>query len=108
MARTYGAAVRTPVLAGSRGDQGYTLWGTEAVDAASLAGTPYTGSALVLWDFGTPEPPRTNTAPGTPGVPDPHGLGGRVAAIRQMADEFLRSDGRLIDVCGGAPCAGGL
>jgi hypothetical protein len=109
MARTYGAAVRTPALdPTTRAGMDYTLWSTASVDASSLGSTPFTGSALVMWDFGTPEPPRTNTAPGFPGFPDPHGLGGRVPAVRQMASEFLQTDGRLIDVCSGLPCAGGL
>jgi hypothetical protein len=109
MARTYGASVRTPALDPSTRDgMDYALWNTSSVEGSDLGITPFTGSALVLWDFGTPEPPRTNTAPGFPGVPDPHGLGGRVAGVRQMASEFLRTDGRLIDVCNGQPCSGGL
>ena len=109
MARTYGASVRTPALDPvTRAGMDYTLWGTQSVDGAGLVNTPFTGSALVMWDFGTPEPPRTNTAPGFPGFPDPHGLGGRVAAVRQMASEFLKTDGSLVDVCAGLPCFGGV
>jgi hypothetical protein len=56
----------------------------------------------VVWDFGSPAPPTANVPP-REGV-DPHGLGGRVPAIRRQAGAFLAPDGALIDVCGPDPC----
>ena len=112
MARTYGAKLRGPAMdQATRAGQDYFLWGLEELDATTLAQTPFRDSAMVVWDFGTPEPPRTNLAPGRDrapwsAFPDPHGLGGRLAEVRQMASAFLRGagEGRFIDACDGAPC----
>ena len=67
-------------------------------------------AGLVIWDIGpvrgdlgTPPPPITNTAPRI-GV-DPHDLViESEARVRRQIAEFLRIDGRIIDVCGSAPC----
>ncbi|HLM09381.1 MAG TPA: hypothetical protein VK307_06700 [Thermoleophilaceae bacterium] len=63
---------------------------------------PYAGSAIVMWDSGTPEAPLTNT-PNRAGE-DPHEFPRRQAAARLQKSEFLRIDGRLVDVCGGGAC----
>ena len=73
---------------------------------------PYGGDAsLVVWDIGppragdlgTPPPPTTNTPPRI-GV-DPHDLViESEARIRRQISEFLRIDGKVIDVCGAFPC----
>ena len=99
MARTIGAQVRDPVLAPDRSPDVEPLW-----DIPRVESLPLEGSALVVWDFGTPAPPTENL-PNEAGA-DPHGLGGAVQAVREMATTFLL-EGRLIDVCGGAPCQTG-
>lgn len=105
MARTIGASVLTPALAAdSRAGDDYTLWNLPGVEASSLDDEPFTDSALVMWDFGGAAPPKGIVPPG-PGR-DPHGVGSRVKRVRDLADAFLRTDGRLIDVCNGGPCAG--
>ena len=82
---------------------------------------PYDGDAsLVVWDIGplrppgcgvagapeclgTPTPPTANVPPRV-GV-DPHDLViESEARVRRQISEFLRVDGRLIDVCGAFPC----
>jgi hypothetical protein len=99
MARTIGASIRQPALGVGRSPDVTPFWGIPAVDSY-----PFPGSAMVMWDFGAPAAPTTNVAPGTPGFRDPHGLGGNVLAVRQMAAAFLQTGGALIDVCDAQPC----
>lgn len=96
-ARTIGARVHQPALAPGRSPDVEPMWGIPPVPSY-----PFRGSALVVWDFGSPAPPTANVPP-REGV-DPHGLGGRVPAIRRQAGAFLAPDGALIDVCGPDPC----
>ena len=81
---------------------------------------PANGGGLVVWDIGplrppgcgpapapeclgTPAPPTTNTPPRL-GV-DPHDLViDSEARVRAQIARFLQLDGRLVDVCGTAPC----
>lgn len=97
MARTIGARVRVPVLAPGRSPDVEPAWGIRPVRKLPDKG----GSYLVIWDFGTPAPPTTNTPPRA--GDDPHGAGSRSPEVIAMTNEFLRT-GRLIDVCGGLPC----
>jgi len=64
-ARTIGAAVHRPVLAAGRSPDVEPAFGVP-----SIPSSPYGGSAMVVWDSGSPAPPTTNTAP-TEGR-DPH------------------------------------
>jgi hypothetical protein len=73
------------------------MWGIPSVPAV-----PYGGSVLVMWDYGTPAPPTTNT-PNRAGN-DPHGLGAANPLLIQQVDAFLRPNGVFIDVCSGGPC----
>jgi hypothetical protein len=98
MARTIGASIRQPALGPGRSPDVTPFWGIPSVDSY-----PHAGSVMVVWDFGAPAPPTANIPPGNPAFNDPHGLGGRVPEVRQMAAHFLRT-GTLIDVCGGQPC----
>lgn len=95
-ARTLGLHVVRPTLAPGRDPAVEPQWNLPAVPHF-----PYRGSALVIWDSGTPAPPQGNLPP-TQGH-DPHGDTGNTPAAREQAAHFLAT-GELIDVCGGAPC----
>jgi hypothetical protein len=97
MARTFGARVRQPALAGGRSPFSNPWYGLRRIPSY-----PYSGSALVFWDSGTPPPPRRNV-PNRAGE-DPHGHPRSEAAARRQKSEFLRIGGRVVDVCGGGPC----
>ena len=90
-----GLAVQMPNLAPGRSWDTTPMWGIPRVDRF-----PYTGSALVEWDYGTPAPPIVNL-PNRAGQ-DPHGLGGREPRLGLQVAYFL--EGVLIDACGGGPC----
>ncbi len=114
-ARTIGSSVRTPVLDPGRSPDRVPLYGIRR-----LRHLPANGGGLVVWDIGplrppgcgpapapeclgTPAPPTTNTPPRI-GV-DPHDLViDSEARVRAQIARFLQLDGRLVDVCGTAPC----
>ena len=94
-ARTIGAAIHQPALGPGR--LGYdAFFGLEPLKPG------HRGSALIVWDSGTPPPPLGNEAPFV-GV-DPHEDPRANVGARLQKSEFLRVDGTVIDVCGGAPC----
>ncbi|WP_084963893.1 hypothetical protein [Thermoactinospora rubra] len=96
LARTMGARVRQPALEPGRSPDVTPFWGIPAVPSS-----PHAGSALVMWDSGSPPPPLTNTPPRE--GHDPHGdTGGSPEARAQLAHFF--ATGEVIDTCGGAPC----
>lgn len=95
-ARTLGIHVVRPTLVPGRDPSVEPQWGLRTVP-----GYPFPGSALVIWDSGTPTPPLGNLPP-TEGH-DPHGDTGNTPAARAQAAHFLAT-GEVIDVCGGAPC----
>lgn len=83
-------------------------------------GYPHDGSALVVWDRGptaNPDgspredgvaPPPTNNTPPRPDLgygADPHSDPRSDAQARVQKSEFLKSGGRVVNVCGNAPCA---
>jgi hypothetical protein len=105
-ARTIGSHIRLPAVDPGRHTDVTPYYGIPPIDHF-----PYGGDAgLVIWDIGplrgdlgTPPPPITNTPPRI-GV-DPHDLViESEARVRRQIAEFLRIDGRIIDVCGTAPC----
>jgi hypothetical protein len=105
-ARTIGSHLRLPATDPGRHTDVRPYFGIPPIDHF-----PYSGDAgLVVWDIGplrgdlgTPAPPITNTPPRI-GV-DPHDLViESEARVRRQIAEFLRIDGRIIDVCGSAPC----
>lgn len=99
-ARSIGAKVWQPALAPGRSPDVVPFW-----DIPAVPHTPYRGSVLVMWDYGTPQPPLTNTAPEGPQYgQDPHGLGHDNPGVAQEALAFLQTDGAFVDVCGGGPC----
>jgi hypothetical protein len=96
-ARTIAARLRTPALRAGRTTAVQPFFGLEPVPAL-----PYPGSALVVWDFDTPTPPDENLP--NRGGEDPHGKAADVPQVLALVSEYLRTEGGLIDVCGGEPC----
>jgi hypothetical protein len=96
-ARALGARVHRPPLASGRSPARHQMWGIEGIDKY-----PYGGSALVVWDSGTPPPPTGNTAPRE--GEDPHGDPRASKEARAQKSEFLKQNGRVVDVCGRQPC----
>jgi hypothetical protein len=112
MARTMGIGVRAPVIASSRLEGNHPdvepLWGINRITSF-----PHAGSAMLLWDFGDPPPPVTNTPPASPSFgiggtryPDPHAAGGKLSVLRNLIFDYFQPGGVLNDPCGGLPCAG--
>lgn len=99
-ARTIGARVWTPAIATGRSTDVTPMWGITPLPANAL---PYTGSVLVLWDYGTPAPPTQNLPPsGSQYGSDPHGFGALEPRVGQQVANFFA--GSFTDVCGGGPC----
>jgi hypothetical protein len=116
-ARTIGSQLRTPVTDPGRDTDKQPYYGIPR-----LKNLPFDGpAALVVWDIGplrpagtcpepaddgrcgTPTPPAANLPPRV-GV-DPHDLviESEARARRQIA-EWIKPNGRLIEVCASAPC----
>jgi hypothetical protein len=107
MARTFGAAVRRPVLDPGRSALSNPWYGLKTLKL------PSTGSGLVWWDTGplrtvgsetegTPAPPITNEPPRA--GEDPHGAPRGEVSARRQKSEFLKLRGRIVEVCGSRPC----
>ncbi len=96
LARTIGAKVRTPALAAGRSPDKAPFWGIDA-----LTTFPSKTNAYVMWDFGTPAPPLTNT-PNRAGA-DPHGKGRGSPEVQKLVTTFLFT-GEVVDVCDAKPC----
>ncbi|TDD22509.1 hypothetical protein E1287_39780 [Actinomadura sp. KC06] len=94
-ARTIGARVHAPVVTPGRNPDKVPYWGIPTF------GSSHAGSAMVVWDSGSPAPPLTNTPP-TEGR-DPHSDPRSNADARRQKAVFLAT-GRVVDVCGGGPC----
>jgi hypothetical protein len=95
-ARSLGARVHRPALAADRSASRHQLWGLEELEGQ------YDGSAIVVWDSGAPAPPAGNVAPRE--GEDPHGDPRASKEAREQKSEFLKRNGRVVDVCGGKPC----
>jgi len=95
-ARTIGAKISPNPVAPGRSPDVVPYWGIPTIPSY-----PYQGSAIVIWDSGSPTPPLTNNPP-TAGH-DPHEDPRASAAARTQKAEFLRN-GDVIDVCNGGPC----
>ena len=106
-ARTIGARAYGPGV-----DPGRSPWRRFQL-IPSIGSFPFNGSAIVFWDTGptrtvgtetegTSAPPQTNT-PNRTGD-DPHENPRSTPSARTQKSEFLKVDGRVVDVCGGKPC----
>jgi hypothetical protein len=101
-ARTIGAKVRVPALAAGRSNDVVPFWGIDPVPRS-----PYRGSVLEMWDFGTPAPPTESRPPEPPQYgSDPHGAARNVPAVQDQVSRFLMVGGRFFDECGPGPCQG--
>jgi hypothetical protein len=99
-ARTIGARVAPNPIAPGRSTDVAPYYGIKRIRSF-----PFHGSAMMIWDGGTPAPPTTNTPPDPPKYGfDPHEFPRNDRAARQQKSEFLKTRGKLIDVCAGAPC----
>jgi hypothetical protein len=96
-ARTIGAGLRVPALDPGRHSDVDPFFGIP-----SIPSYPYAGSALVVWDSGSPTPPTTNTPP-RDGA-DPHSHPRNDPKARLQKSEFLKPGGRVVDTCGAGPC----
>ena len=96
-ARTIGASIRQPALDPGRHTDTDPFYGIPAISSF-----PFDGSALVVWDSGSPPPPTTNTPP-TEGA-DPHSHPRSDPKARLQKSEFLKVGGKVVDVCGSTPC----
>jgi hypothetical protein len=96
-ARTIGARLRMPALDPGRHSDVAPFYGISPIGSY-----PYSGSALVVWDSGSPTPPVTNTPP-RDGA-DPHSHPRNTAIARAQKAEFLKVGGRVVDTCGSGPC----
>lgn len=100
LARTIGARVHSPAMRDGRSADVLPLWGIEPITY------PYSGTALVMWDYGTPAPPIGPEPPSDPLYgQDPHGAGSDEALVLVQALGYLLSGG-LQNVCGEGPCIG--
>jgi hypothetical protein len=93
-----GIRVWSPPLRAGRSLDVAPLWGI-----TPLTTSPYDGSVLVMWDYGTPPAPTTNTPPRVGS--DPHGKGASEPGVAAQVDAFLRSNGSFVPGCSG-PCVG--
>jgi hypothetical protein len=99
-ARTIGAHVHQPAVAPGRSNDVVPFW-----DIPPVPSSPFAGSVVELWDFGTPAPPTLSLPPESPQYgSDPHGAARNVAAVRDQVSQFLQTSGAFVNVCGTQPC----
>ncbi len=99
-ARTIGASIREPALAPGRDTAVVPFWGIPQIPHL-----PFEGSAIVVWDSGTPAPPDANLPPHPPQYgTDPHENPRSQVSARAQKSEFLRTNGSVVEVCGTSPC----
>ncbi len=96
-ARTIGASIHQPAIAGGRHSDVNPYYGIPAI-----ASYPFDGSALIIWDSGAATPPTSNLPP-TTGA-DPHSDPRNSPVARQQKSDFLQTGGMVTDVCSGVPC----
>jgi hypothetical protein len=95
-ARTIGASVRVPAIGSGRSPDVEPYW-----DIPPITHLPFAGSAMVVWDSGTPAPPPQNLPP-TAGA-DPH-QDPRSSLIARAQKAAFFETGKVIEVCRHGPC----
>jgi hypothetical protein len=95
-ARTIGASGHRPAYGPGRTRDTEGLWGIPGLVY------PSDGSALVVFDSGAAVPPVENLPPRE--GDDPHSDPRADAQANVQKSEFLKTDGRVVDVCNAAPC----
>jgi hypothetical protein len=95
-ARTAGMAIHRPVYVDGRTTDAEPGWDLPSIDY------PSNGSALILWDSGSPMAPLENVPPRA--GRDPHGDPRAFAPAQQQKSAFLATDGTIVNVCGADPC----
>lgn len=95
--RTIGASIHQPAIAPGRHSDVDPYFGIPAIPSY-----PFDGSALIIWDSGSPTPPTSNIPP-TAGA-DPHSHPRSSVVARQQMSDFLTTGGAVTDVCVGIPC----
>jgi hypothetical protein len=106
MARTIGASTSPNVLDPGRHPDVQPLFGIPRIP--NFATTPFSGSAIIYVDSGTPAPPTANVPPaGEQYGDDPHGKPRADPEAQAQKAFFLSPNGMVVDTCGGAPCYGG-
>lgn len=96
LARTLGIPAYSPELQPGRSPDVVPFWGILPIPRF-----PYAGSALFMWDSGSPQVPLTDTPP-TAGH-DPHDDLSTTPASQELGADFLLT-GTVQDICGGTPC----
>jgi hypothetical protein len=106
-ARTIGARAYRPALDGGRSPY------PRLQLVPSIGSFPFAGSAIVFWDTGPTrteggetvgtDPPPVRNLPNRSGD-DPHENPRATPSARVQKSEFLKVGGRVVDVCGAAPC----
>ena len=107
MARTFGAPIRKPVLdPGPLGALEPVARAEEAEAAQQRLRNGLVGRrparTVGTAVEGTPAPPLTNVPPRL--GRDPHGAPRGEVSARVQKSEFLKIDGRIVEVCGSKPC----
>jgi len=97
LARTIGAPRLSPTLAPGRSTDVEPFALIDPIPTL-----PWDGSALVVWDFGTPAPPVGPTPPRA--GDDPHDDLTEVPQALVLLLAFIQPNGQVVDVCAGAPC----
>ncbi|HEX4661636.1 MAG TPA: hypothetical protein VH307_29930 [Streptosporangiaceae bacterium] len=95
-ARTLGLPAYAPELQPGRSADVVPFWGIRPIRQF-----PYAGSALFVWDSGSPPVPLSNIPP-TAGH-DPHNDLATTPAPQELGTDFVFA-GLLPDACGGTPC----
>jgi hypothetical protein len=96
LARTLGIPAYQPELQPGRSADVVPFWGVPPIPRF-----PWGGSALFMWDSGSPQVPLSNTPP-TAGH-DPHDDLSTTPASQELGADFLLT-GTVQDICGGTPC----